>query len=137
MVSRGSLNTGPTSNVLHPNVRWLVFCIALVIVNAALILFIPGPKDFTPPSVGISYPNEGDAVSGLVNVGIDASDQSGIARVEVSVNCSRVIARFHEPPYTAVWDTAQLAAGGYTLCATAWDLEGLRSRVTRDVRVSK
>lgn len=118
-----------------PNAVWLLSVGVLLVIIAAFIFLLPSPKDFIPPSVGISYPDEGATVSGLVDIGVNATDPSGIDRVEISLNCRLAIASFKNPPYTAVWDTTPLAVSRYKLCVTAWDRAGLSSRVTREVNV--
>lgn len=120
-----------------PNAVWLLSVGVLLVIIAAFIFLLPSPRDFTPPSVGISYPDEGATVSGLVDIGINATDFSGIDRVEISLNCRLAIASFKNSPFTAVWDTTPLAVSRYKLCVTAWDNAGLSSRVTREVSVAR
>ncbi len=109
--------------------------VGLLVIIVTFILLLPGPGDFTPPSVGIAYPDEGAIVRGVVDIGLYATDASGIERVEVSLGCRHTLATFTGEPYTTTWDTTTLAVGPYQLCLTAWDRAGLRSRVTRDVSV--
>lgn len=85
--------------------------------------------------MGITYPNEGASVTGIVDVGLYATDASGIDRVEVSLGCRRTIATLTHEPYTITWDTTTLAVKRYTICVTAWDRAGLSSRITREVEV--
>lgn len=118
-----------------PNAVWLLSIGGLLAVIWVFIFLLPSPKDFTPPSVGISYPDEGATLRGTVDIGVYAQDESGINRVEITLNCIHSIASFTRPPYTAVWDTMPLAVKNYKLCVTAWDGAGLSSRVTREVNV--
>lgn len=117
------------------NVVWLASVVLLLAGSSAFIVLLPSPKDFVPPTVGITYPDDGANVSGVVDIGVYAEDGSGIQRVEISRNCREPIASFTQPPYTAVWDTTPLAVKRYKLCVTAWDRAGLSSRVTREVNV--
>lgn len=121
--------------VSHPNSVWLGSVVGLLTVIGLLTLLLPSPKDFTPPSVGITYPDEGATVRGIVDVGLYATDASGIERVEVSLGCRRTIATLTHEPYTITWDTTTLAVRRHQLCVTAWDRAGLSSRVTRELSV--
>lgn len=121
--------------VAHPNTAWLASVVGLAVVITTLIMLLPSPKDFTPPSVGITYPDDGASVTGTVNIGIYATDASGIERVELSLGCMRPIATLTREPYTTTWDTSDLVVRRYQLCATAWDRAGLSSRVKREVSV--
>ncbi len=121
----------------HPNAVWLGSVVGLAVVIGILVVSVPSPTDVTAPSVGISYPDEGAMLRGQVDIGVYASDERGIDRVELTLDCTRPIARFMTPPYTAQWDTTALAPGRYRLCVTAWDRAGLTSRVTREVTVGR
>ncbi len=117
------------------NAVWLVFAAALLVLIGAITSLLPSPKDFTPPTVDIFYSDKGAVFRGTVDIGVYAEDDSGIERVEISLDCTLPIASFTAPPYTAVWDTTPLPVKRYTLCVTAWDRAGLSSRVTREVNV--
>jgi Bacterial Ig domain len=87
------------------------------------------PSDTTPPTVSISAPVGGTAVQGVVTVTAPASDNVGVAGVELHVdaNTSSEIDLGPEitaPPYTAQWDTRLLPNGGHTVSATARDAAG-------------
>ncbi len=117
------------------NAVWLVFVAGLLVLIGAVTSLLPGPKDFTPPTVDLFYSDKGAVFRGTVDIGVYAEDESGIERVEISLDCTLPIASFTAPPYTVVWDTTPLPVKGYTLCATAWDRTGLSSRVRREVTV--
>lgn len=121
--------------VTHSNSVWFGLVMGLVAVIAVLTFVLPSPRDFTPPSVGITYPNEGASVTGIVDIGVYATDASGIARVDVSLGCQHALAVLTHEPYTITWDTTTLTVRRYELCVTAWDRAGLSSRVTREVSV--
>ncbi len=122
--------------MINPDVIWITSVAGLLVIMGTMISRLPSPRDFTPPSIGISYPDEGATVQGNVDIGVHATDSSGIDRVEITLNCTQPIANFTHPPYTIVWDTTPLAVKRYQLCVTAWDAAGLSSRVTRDVFVT-
>ncbi len=78
--------------------------------------------DTTPPSVSIQSPTGGQ-VSGLVPVNVAASDVSGVTRVELYANATRV-AEDALAPYAFSWDTTGLPDGPATLQAKAYDGAG-------------
>ena len=62
------------------------------------------PSDTTPPSVSVTNPLDGVSVSGIVNVTADASDSSGIAKVEFYADTD-MIGTSSSAPYFSGWDT--------------------------------
>ena len=82
----------------------------------------PAP-DTQPPSVGIANPAGGSVVSGLVSVDVAASDNVGVARVELRVNGSTV-AIDTMAPYAFTWDSTGVANGSASLTAVAFDAAG-------------
>ncbi|PYR93834.1 MAG: hypothetical protein DMF84_08490 [Acidobacteria bacterium] len=73
-----------------------------------------GPPDTQPPSVAITQPIDGDIVSGMVTVTADASDDVGVARVELWVDGA-----------LAQTDTGTAVAdGAHTIEARAFDTSG-------------
>lgn len=83
----------------------------------------PPPPDTTPPIVEITYPRSGDIVSGAVVVSVSASDDRGVARVELYKN-GVLFAVDSEEPYEFYWDTTSEPDGAYTLVARAYDAAG-------------
>ncbi|MEM3478744.1 MAG: S8 family serine peptidase [Candidatus Bathyarchaeia archaeon] len=83
----------------------------------------PPPPDTTPPRVEITYPRSGDTVSGAVVVSVSASDDRGVARVELFKN-GVLFAVDSEEPYEFYWDTTTEPDGAYTLVARAYDAAG-------------
>ncbi len=78
--------------------------------------------DTQAPSVAISAPT-GGTVSGLVAVNVTASDNVGVARVDLVVN-GATYATDTTSPYGFSWDTSKLANGTATLKAYAYDAVG-------------
>lgn len=78
--------------------------------------------DTQAPTVAISAPT-GGTVSGLVAVNVVASDNVGVARVDLVVN-GTTYATDTTSPYGFSWDTRQLADGAATLKAYAYDAVG-------------
>jgi len=83
----------------------------------------PPPPDTNPPSVKITCPSDGDTVSGAITVKVDASDDSGVSKVELYKN-GVLFAVDSEAPYEFYWDTTADPDGVYVLAAKAYDLAG-------------
>jgi thermitase len=83
----------------------------------------PPPPDTNPPSVKITYPSDGDTVSGAITVKVDASDDSGVSKVELYKN-GVLFAVDSEAPYEFYWDTTADPDGVYVLAAKAYDVAG-------------
>ncbi|MFW9958691.1 MAG: Ig-like domain-containing protein [Candidatus Odinarchaeota archaeon] len=72
-----------------------------------------------PPIVDILYPLENSLLSGYIEVQVNATDESGIDRVEFSVD--DVLLHVDSTyPYTFTWDTTTLLDGVHLLNVTAW-----------------
>jgi len=83
----------------------------------------PAQVDVTPPSVKITYPQDGATLSGSVTVKVDASDDGGVSRVELYIN-NNLFAIDSDPPYEFYWDTTKYSAGTCELKAKAYDISG-------------
>jgi Big-like domain-containing protein len=83
----------------------------------------PGPIDTTPPATSVDAPADGSTVSGTVALQASASDDGGVARVELYVDAMR-IATATAPPYTASWDSGRFANGPHALTSKAYDAVG-------------
>lgn len=79
--------------------------------------------DAQAPTASISDPLAGTSVSGLVTVNASASDNVGVARVELRVNGSTV-ATDTTSPFAFTWDSTTIANGVVTLSAVAYDAAG-------------
>lgn len=79
--------------------------------------------DTTAPLVSITSPAAGVTISGTITVGVSASDNVGVTRVEWyldgALQGSATLA-----PYTFSWNTAGVADGSHTLSAKAYDAAG-------------
>lgn len=77
----------------------------------------------TPPVVSIRAPVSGATVAGTVGVEAQASDESGVLRVEFLVDGQL---RFTDTvaPWYFPWDTTVFPNGGHTLVARAYDTTG-------------
>jgi hypothetical protein len=90
--------------------------------------------DTTKPSVFITAPLSGAAVSGSVALAATASDNVGVSRVEFRVDGTLVLSDT-AAPYAATWNAAAAAPGSHTITATAYDAAGNTSVATVSVTV--
>lgn len=81
------------------------------------------PTDSIAPAVSFASPANGSAATGLVDVAINASDNVGVAKVELYAKGSLVGTDF-DAPYGFMWDSASVADGAATLTAKAYDAKG-------------
>src|SRR6266540_5192268 len=82
----------------------------------------PG-ADTTLPAVTISSPAAGGTVHGTIGVTATASDDRGVARVELAVD-GVVVAADALAPYAFEWDSSSVPDGSHRLTATAYDTSG-------------
>lgn len=76
--------------------------------------------DSEPPTVQITYPAEGETVSGLVNIQAAASDDVGVARIEFYLD-DIYLGLAADAPYQLALDTTQYSDGPHTLKTIAYD----------------
>jgi len=81
-----------------------------------------GVPDTTPPAVGITTP-AGGIVGGIVAVTIAASDNVGVARVDLRAD-GVTVATSTVAPFQFAWDSRGVANGSVTLTAVARDASG-------------
>jgi subtilisin family serine protease len=82
----------------------------------------PGP-DNTPPTTSIAAPANGSSVSGTVNVQVNASDNVGVARVELHVD-GALRGTDTTAPYAIPWNTTGVTNGSHTAFSRAFDAAG-------------
>jgi len=95
---------------------------------AALTASLP-PPDTTPPTLALTSPTAGTTLTGTVTVRAAASDQGGIARVDLYIDGHRH-ATAAAPPYTFSWQTTAVANGAHTLSLWAEDSAGNAASTT-------
>ncbi len=79
--------------------------------------------DSTSPTASIASPTNGGTVHGVVNVAVTATDDAGVARVELADGAT-LLGTLAVAPYLFAWDTALASGGLHTLVATAYDTSG-------------
>jgi hypothetical protein len=83
--------------------------------------------DTAPPSVSLTSPASGAAVSATVTVSATATDSGGVAGVQFLLDGANLGAEATAAPYTWSWNTTASANGPHTLAARARDASGNQS----------
>jgi subtilisin family serine protease len=96
---------------------------AAAAVQAALNM--PLAPDTQAPAVAITAPLGSSSISGAAVVSVNASDNVGVARVDLQVD-GTVVASTSAAPYTFSWDSTGVANGMNNLIALAYDAAGNR-----------
>jgi hypothetical protein len=81
-------------------------------------------SDVTPPSVSITAPASGAAVSGVTSIQASATDDGTVAGVQFKVDGNNIGGEDTSAPYGVSWNTTTLQNGVYTLTAVARDSAG-------------
>lgn len=82
------------------------------------------PADTAAPTVAVSSPSAGATVTGTVTVTASATDDVGVARVELYLDGTTLIGSKTAAPWAVSWDTTKTAAGTHALSAKAFDAAG-------------
>jgi len=109
--------------------------ITIIILSIVTISLFGAAKDTTPPTVSITSPKDNAVVSGVVTIKVDASDSSGIAKVEFYVGDSK-LGEDSSKPYEYSWDTKKMKDGTYVLTAKAIDSAGNKNSASIKVVVN-
>ena len=88
-----------------------------------------GTIDITAPSVIITSPLNGSAISGSLNIAVSASDNVGVVTVSCSVD-GVVIGNLTTAPYNFLWNTSTASVGTHTITSMAKDAMGNTSYST-------
>jgi Bacterial Ig domain len=89
-----------------------------------------------PPSVAIGAPTSGATVAGTIAVSGTASDDVGVARVDVQVDGGTWTTASGTTSWSSSIDTTALANGPHTIAARATDTGGLQATTSIAVSVS-
>ncbi|MBU4589781.1 MAG: hypothetical protein KKG01_02545, partial [Candidatus Omnitrophica bacterium] len=87
-----------------------------------------------PPQITITSPHDGDTVTGIITITVDANDDKGIEEVRFFAGITE-IGSSSTAPYSLVWDTTNLPNGIYDLQARIRDTGGLTSGDTIQINV--
>jgi hypothetical protein len=91
-------------------------------------------SDTVPPSVSITSPANGAAVSGVVTISVSASDNVGVSSVSLSVD-GAAIGSSAGPQASFSWDASAASQGSHALTAKATDVSGNASTTQVNVIV--
>lgn len=80
--------------------------------------------DTTAPAVSVTAPTNGATVSGTVSVTASASDNVGVAGVQLRLDGATLGSEVTTAPYTTSWDTTKAPNGSHLLTAVARDAAG-------------
>jgi len=82
------------------------------------------PSDQMAPTVQLTAPAAGTAVTGSISLTATASDNVGVVGVQFHVNGQAIGVEDTTAGYAVIWDTTTVSDGSYTLTATARDAAG-------------
>ena len=88
-----------------------------------------GDEDTTAPSVSVTSPAAGAALSSETAISVSATDDVGVTLVDLYLD-GYLVGSLATPPYEWIWDTTMDADGGHTLQAVAYDEAGNVSEST-------
>ena len=91
-------------------------------------------NDHVPPTVAIEL-IPGVTVSGVLPIVATASDDIGVAGVQLLLDDSPMSGELAGAPYELVWDTAQVANGNHVITAIARDAAGHQTTTSVAVTV--
>jgi hypothetical protein len=114
--TRTSSNSSHTLTAVARDTAGNVTTSAAVAVNVA--------NDTTVPTVAITSPAPGAALSNTVTVIADATDNVGVSSVQFFVDGAALGPEVTAAPYSASWNTRTVSGGAHTLTAVARDNAG-------------
>ncbi|MDY7228175.1 Ig-like domain-containing protein [Hyalangium rubrum] len=88
--------------------------------NAATSPGVSVKVDNLPPSVALTSPASGTTLVGVVSLAAEATDTTGVTRVDFFVD-GALLASDTSAPYSVTWDSAGWVNGSHTLYARAYD----------------
>ncbi|HYI00426.1 Ig-like domain-containing protein, partial [Hyalangium sp.] len=91
-----------------------------------LVFEVGQETDVSPPAAVITSPAPGDTVEDLVTVWVEASDNFGVARIEL-YDGATLIDTDTAPPFSLRWNTGGAPNGPHTLTVRAYDAAGFRT----------
>ena len=85
---------------------------------------VAGSSDNAAPSVSVTAPTAGQALSGTATLTATASDDVGVTSVQFQVDGSPVGPQLTAAPYTTTWNTTPASNGNHSVTAVARDAAG-------------
>jgi len=81
-------------------------------------------NDTTPPTVAVTNPADGTAVTGTISFAASASDDVGVVGVQFALDGVNLGAEAATAPYQIPWDSGTVANGVHVLSVVARDAAG-------------
>jgi len=81
----------------------------------------PEEVDTTPPTVTVTFPQNGSTVYEIVTITCMSSDNEGVEKVELWVNGVTTGLTDNSEPYSFDWNTTTLEDGNYTIIIRSYD----------------
>jgi fibronectin type 3 domain-containing protein len=107
-------------NKLRSPISLLALFLASALVSCSALF---PARDDAPPTVSITSPSNGAALSGTVSITASATDDKGVFKVSFYVD-GGFLAECVSKPYAASWDTTTTGTGAHTISAKAFDTSG-------------
>jgi len=109
--------------------------VSLLILFLFLITISLSEEDTMPPKVSIVNLKNGQTVSGVITIQVDASDNVGVAKVEFYID-NRKVGEDTKSPYEFEWNTLYYPNKAYGLTVIAYDKSGNKSSVKINIIVN-
>ena len=97
----------------------------LFVIAQLIILFVLScedkKKDTTPPTITITFPQNNETVSGQFTITCMATDNEGVAKVELWVDGDTTGVEDHSEPYSLLWNTETYEGGPHNIIVRAYD----------------
>jgi hypothetical protein len=77
------------------------------------------------PSVSITSPGAGSGVTGSISITANASDASGVQKVDFYLDAGVLLGTSTTAPYATAWNSGTVAAGAHSLYAVATNVNGM------------
>jgi hypothetical protein len=120
--ANGSFSYTPTSGYSGPDSFSYVATDSQATSGVAVVSFtVSPPPDTTSPTVSISSPSAGAAVSGTVTVSANASDNVGVIGVQFLLDGAPLGTEDTNAPFSVSWNTTTATNGSHQLSARARD----------------
>jgi thermitase len=90
--------------------------------TSTIVVYVENVVDMTPPSVAITNPT-GGTVNSVVSVAVSATDNVGVAKVELYVD-GRLTSTSTSAPFSNNWNAKRASRGNHSLQTRAYDGSG-------------
>ena len=80
-----------------------------------------GPRDQTPPTVSITFPQPGTQITGTITITANANDNTGVSNVQFKIDGENFGDADTSQPYSISWNSATAVNGQHVITAIAKD----------------